>query len=318
MARPQVGICSEPNLHGLYMMFNALDGKETLIRQALAKLPRMFDEYAEQFSESVVSGVVAIGTHYWDIIYPNSRPKLLKPFPSMESEDRSAPTAAFDLFVQIRSDRADVNHIVGTQLCHLLDGCVDLVEQVKGFRFLDGRDLTGFVDGTENPRGPHRREVALVGAQDDDEMFVAGSYLHIQRYRHDMKKWNKMVVKDQEDVIGRSKIDNIEYSSDVKPLTSHVKRTGLKDADGNSIEIMRQSMPYGHMKAQGLYFISCCHTPENFEIMLRSMIYGDGHGHHDHLLNYTEAETGAAFFAPSINYLQAEGEMLAPSASLSE
>jgi putative iron-dependent peroxidase len=76
------------------------------------------------------------------------------------------------------------------------------------------------------------------------------------------------------------------------------------DDHGQPMEILRQSMPYGHLKLQGLFFMSCCKTPEYFEKILRSMIKGDEQGNSDALLNFTEAETGAAFFAPSRTFLQ--------------
>ena len=303
MAREQFGICAEPNLHGTYLIFNALDDNNAFIRQALSRIPVMFDHYADRFSEANLNGVVAIGAAYWDELIPEARPKHLTPFPMLQSDDRIAPATSGDLYIEIRSDRADVNHIVSTKVVELLGDSVELIEQTRAFRYLDGRDLTGFVDGTENPQGMRRREVALVTEQQDSD-FAGGSYLHIQRYRHNMKLWNMLKEKAQEDVFGRTKVENIEYASADKPLTAHTKRTALKDDDGNSIEILRQSMPYGDMKTQGLFFVSYCHSPEAFTIMLKSMIQGDGNGHFDHMLKYTEAQTGVAFFAPSLNLLK--------------
>ncbi len=302
MAREQFGICAEPSLHGYYLLFNALDDKDDHIRKALSRLPALFDKYADRFSESNLTGVVAIGANYWDEIYPAARPKSLKAFSEISCDDRIAPSVNYDLYIEVRSDRADVNHIVAGKVCALLADSVELIEQVRGFRFLDGRDLTGFVDGTENPRGRHRRHVALISDEADAD-FAAGSYLHIQRYRHNLNLWNRLEVKEQEDVFARTKIDNEEYTSENKPETSHIKRANIKDEDGNSIEIVRQSMPYGDMKLQGLFFVSYCRSPEPFELMLKSMIVGDEHGNFDHMLKYTQAETGAAFFAPSLNIL---------------
>lgn len=302
MAREQFGICAEPNLHGTYLLFNALDDKNAFIRAAISRLPKLFDNYAEQFSEANLIGVVAIGDAYWDEFYPLARPALLAPFPAMNSGDRVAPISSHDIYIEIRSDRADVNHIVSSKVCELFGDSVELIEQVQAFRFLDGRDLTGFVDGTENPQGLHRREVALVKAEQDNN-FAGGSYLHTQRYQHNLKLWGALAEHEQEDVYGRTKLDNIEYESADKPLTAHTKRTSLKDESGNSIEIVRQSMPYGDMKRKGLFFVSYCHSPKPFEIMLNSMIHGDGHGNSDHLLKYTQAETGSAFFAPSLSFL---------------
>ena len=304
MAREQFGICAEPNLHGNYLLFNALDDKNAFIRAAISRLPKLFDNYSDQFSEANLIGVVAIGEAYWDEFYPQARPALLTPFPAMHSDDRVAPTNSYDIYIEIRSDRADVNHIVSTKVCQLLGDSVELIEQVQAFRFLDGRDLTGFVDGTENPQGLHRREVALVKDQDDIN-FAGGSYLHIQRYQHNLTLWDSLAEHEQEEVYGRTKLDNVEYDSDDKALTAHTKRTSLKDEQGKSIEIVRQSMPYGDMKRKGLFFVSYCQSPKPFEMMLKSMIYGDGDGNSDHLLKYTQAETGSAFFAPSLTFIAA-------------
>ena len=185
----------------------------------------------------------------------------------------------------------------------LLAGLVELAEEVRGFRNLDCRDLTGFVDGTENPQDEHRAEVALAA----DGEFAGGSYIHVQRWVHAMSDWEKLAQKEQEDIIGRTKPDNIEYESAAKPLTAHIKRVNLKTPKGESMEILRQSMPWGTMTEQGLYFISCCRTPQHFNAMLASMYKGEG-SHFDHLLRFTRAVTGAAFFAPSIDFLVAQGK----------
>lgn len=307
MAREQFGVCAEPSLHGSYLFFNALEGKNSYLRTALSKLPEMTENYADQFSEANLTTVVAIGANYWDEFHPEARPKSLAPFPMMNDDDRIAPSTNFDLYIEIRSDRVDVNHIVSLKVCELLSGSVELIEQTKCFRFLDGRDLTGFVDGTENPQGFKRREVALVQDEQDSD-FAGGSYLHVQRYHHNMALWNNLPLKEQEDTIGRTKRDNIEYASEDKPMTAHVKVVNLKDDEGKSMEILRQSMPYGDVKEQGLLFVSYCNTPDHFTQMLSAMIKASAHGHFDHLLKYTQAETGAAFFAPSINFLQALAE----------
>lgn len=302
MAREQFGVCAEPNLHGNYLLFNVLDNKNAFVRAAISRLPQLFDNYAEQFSEANLIGVVAIGEAYWNEFYPAGRPAHLKAFPSMKSGDRVAPSTHYDVYVEIRSDRADVNHIVSSKVCLLFGDSVELMEQVQAFRFLDGRDLTGFVDGTENPQGLHRRTVALV-KEDDDEEFAGGSYLHTQRYQHNLSLWDTLSQHEQEEVYGRSKFDNLEYHPADKAPTAHTKRTSLKDKHGNAVEIVRQSMPYGDMKRKGLFFVSYCHSPKPFTAILQSMVYGDTEGNHDELLKYTQAETGSAFFAPSLTFL---------------
>ena len=300
--KAQVGICAEPNLHALYLMFNRT-GDATELAARLAKLPVLWDAVSADFPEAGFSGLVAVGADGWDAIYSMARPPQFRPFMAQEANGQQAPNTPFDLFVQLRADRVDVLHHAGQRVMALLAGLVELAEEVNGFRNLDCRDLTGFVDGTENPQDAHRAEVALLEGGE----FAGGSYLHVQRWVHALCDWEKLALKEQEDIIGRTKVDNIEYESADKPLTSHIKRVNLKTPKGESMEILRQSMPWGTMREQGLYFISCCHTPQHFNAMLASMYKGEG-SHFDHLLRFTRAVTGAAFFAPSIDFLVAQGK----------
>ena len=306
MTQAQKGICAEPNLHALYLTFTVVDDDVQAMRVKLARILELFTHFDEEYYEAMVSGVLAIGTNYWYELYPDIIPKELAPFPAMHCDDRSAPSSPGDLFIQIKADRMDICHAIGSEIMQLLKVHVDLYEEVKGFRYLDGRDLTGFVDGTENPRGMRKFDVALVG--DDDPDFAGGSYIHVQRYRHNMTKWQLLAVSKQEDVIGRTKADNVEYASDKKAAFSHTKRTSLKDESGKSIEMLRQSMPYGDMSVQGLYFVSCACSCEPFTKMLKSMIFGDDKGVYDKLLDYTAAETGGAFFAPSTTFIKQQAK----------
>ncbi|MGL5358558.1 MAG: Dyp-type peroxidase [Shewanella sp.] len=301
MPREQLGVCAEGNLHSIYLMFNANDNVESQLRPCVANVAQYIYELTDQYSDSAFNGFVAIGANYWDNLYPDARPEMLKPFPAMQVGSREAPAIEYDLFVHIRCDRYDILHLVANEISQMFEDLVELVEEDRGFRFMDSRDLTGFVDGTENPKGRHRQEVALVG--DEDPKFRGGSYVHVQKYAHNLSKWHRLPVKKQEDVIGRTKQDNIEYASVDKPLTSHIKRVNLKDASGKSMEILRQSMPFGSIKQQGLMFIANCRTPEHFEKMLHSMVYGDGEGHHDHLMHFTSALSGSSFFAPALDFM---------------
>jgi putative iron-dependent peroxidase len=306
MTQAQKGICAEPNLHAIYLTFTVVDDDAQAMRVKLAHILDLFAHFDEEYYEAMVSGVVAIGINYWYELYPDIIPKEMVPFPVMHCDDRSAPSSPGDLFIQIKADRMDICHAIGTEVIQLLKLHVDLYEEIRGFRYLDGRDLTGFVDGTENPRGMHKFDVAVVGNNDLD--FAGGSYIHVQRYRHNMTKWQLLPVPKQEDVIGRTKTDNIEYASDKKAAFSHTYRTNLKDESGNNIEMLRQNMPYGDMSVQGLYFVSCASSPEPFTKMLKSMIFGDEEGNYDRLLDYTTAETGGAFFAPSITFIKQQAK----------
>lgn len=302
---PQAGICAEPNLHAYYLMFDIKPDGFAAVRAALAELPALWLTLQQEYSNAAFSGLVAVGNEAWDELYPAARPAELAPFPAQQEGQRIAPETPFDLFFQLRADRLDVAYLAVQRVMALLAGKVELKDERQGFRYLDGRDMTGFVDGTENPAGEHKAEVALVS----EGRFVDGSYLHVQRYKHKMARWQRLAVKAQEDVYGRTKVDNIEYESAHKAPTAHTRRTSLKDAAGSSMEILRQSMPWGTAAEQGLVFVSCCNTSLHFTRMLDNMFQPDDRGHFDHLTLFTQAETGAAFFAPSQEWLVAEGDL---------
>ena len=306
MAREQWGICSEANLHGLHLFFNSHEGYEPAIREALSQLPAIFEEINEQFSEAMFSGVVGVGANFWSELYPDKKPDGLKPFPSMHHEDRHMPAVPIDLYFQLRSDRHDVNYIASRRLLNLFGEMIELIEQVPCFRYLDGRDLTGFVKGHGNAKGRKRRDVALIS---EPGPFMNGSYLHVQRYRHHINRWQGISTEEQELIIGRLKKENIAVPREDLPETAHSFRARCFDQDSKPIELLRQSMPYGNLTTQGLLFVSYCAKPDNFERILANMVFGSDEGNYDHLLNYTTAETGAAFFAPSIDYLINQGNL---------
>lgn len=305
----QSGILAAANSDAIFATFNVTAQPQSLkqLRQVLAGIPALETDYRTRFAGADIHITVAIGAAFWDRYCPGQRPRALCAFPAMVDGDRQAPETPADLLLHIRAERHDLNYEIINRLVQQLGNSVSVLEEVHGFRYLDSRDLTGFVDGTENPEGEQRAIVALVG--DEDAVFKGGSYLHLQRYEHDMTAWNAVSIKQQEDIIGRTKADNVEYASAEKPVFAHTRRTSLKDSDGQSLEILRHSMPYGNLQRRGLMFAAFGRSPEPFTRMLASMVKGDSEGHTDHLLKYTRAVTGQAFFAPSVAVLQAQGEV---------
>ena len=300
MTQPQKGICAEPNLHAQYLLLNVVDDDGDAVRDKLARVLDIFEHFETEHYEAMVTGIVAIGTGYWNDIYPGLIPTELTPFPDMQCEDRCAPTMPCDIFIQIRADRLDICHAIGIEVMDLLRLHVELVEQIRGFRYLDGRDLNGYIYASENPRGMKRREVAIVGEEDPD--FIGGSYIHIQRYRHDLRRWNSLSIRQQEQVMGTTKEHNLV--SPEQSESSHSVRGSCVMPESGEVGLIKQGMPYGDMLSQGLFFVSCSASSRPFKAMLHSQIYGNGEGDYDRWLDFTSAETGAAFFAPSIAFIR--------------
>ena len=261
MSTPQSGITPEANTDACFLVLNIRQDAESLeqIKKACAKIPQLTRDLSEQYPEARLSSTLSIGSKAWDILYKSNKPALLTPFKSLTEGNRVAPATPGDLLLHIRSNRRDVNFILLYRAMDHFGQSVEIQEDETGFRYLDNRDLTGFVDGTENPQGESRASVTLVG--DEDNAFSGGCYTHTQKWVHKFNQWDKLAVSDQEKVIGRTKKDDIEFSDEEKAPTAHVKRSNVKNSEGKKMEILRHSMPYGNAAEGGLYFVSYCRTP---------------------------------------------------------
>lgn len=298
----QSGITAAANSDALFITLKVLPHKQNIIKAQLNHALEIISHFQQVHATSSPHAVIAIGSEFWQKLDEKSQPKELCPFPNIDSTP-STPVTPVDLLLHIRSNRRDLTYLLAKNVMELLSHSVELVEEVTCFKYLDNRDLTGFVDGTENPEGKHRADVALVNKEDDAE-FANGSYIHLQRFVHNLNNWQALPVNEQEDIMGRTKEENIEYKSQDKPLTAHTKRASAKGSQGEGLEILRHSMPYASLSEAGLLFASYCSSPINFSKMLENMMLGDGSGHTDKLMDYTKAVTGQAFFAPSISWFE--------------
>lgn len=300
MSEPQKGVCAEPNLHALYLLLNVTDDDAQAVRAKLARLLELFDHYEEEYYEAMVTGLIGIGCGYWQELYPGPIPTELSAFPDVQCEDRSAPALQTDLFIQIRTDRLDVSHAMGIDVMDLMRLHVELVESVSGFRYLDGRDLNGFVYAADNPRGMKRREVAII--DENIPVFGGGSYIHTQRFRHDLRRWNALSERQQEQVMGVTREHNLPSAE--QSASSHVVRATAQGLNDDLPQLLLQGMPYGDMSHQGLFSVTCSASSRVFKDRLYSQIVGTSEGDYDRWLDFTSAETGGAYFAPSIQFIK--------------
>jgi putative iron-dependent peroxidase len=185
-----------------------------------------------------------------------------------------------------------------------LGEAVSAVDEVQGFRYFDDRDLLGFVDGTENPRGESLIEAAVIG--DEDAAFTGGSYVIVQKYLHDLNGWNALSTETQERIIGRTKLANVELDDSTKPTSAHNALTTIAE-NGKEFQIVRDNMPFGRAGTGefGTYFIGYCRTPRVTEQMIENMFVGRPPGNYDRLLDFSRAVTGTLFFVPSATFLEA-------------
>lgn len=250
-----------------------------------------------------LSAVVSIGSDAWDQLFAGPRPAELHPFVELTGPRHHAPATAGDLLFHIRAETMDVCFELAGRILKAMPGALTVVDEVHGFRFFDNRDLLGFVDGTENPSGPIALDATTIG--DEDPGFAGSSYVHVQKYVHDMTAWESLSVTEQERVIGRTKLEDIELGDDEKPANSHVALNVITDEDGTERKILRHNMPFGELGTAefGTYYIAYSRTPQVTELMLRNMFLGDPPGNTDRILDFSTAVTGGMFFSPTIDFL---------------
>ena len=251
-----------------------------------------------------LSCVTSFGAAAWDrLAGAGPRPAGLHPFQEIVAGPRHAVATPGDVLFHIRAARMDLCFELATQIMTRLDGAVTVADEVHGFRYFDERDLLGFVDGTENPTGAAAARATLIGAEDPE--FAGGSYVIVQKYLHDLAGWNALPAEEQEKIIGRQKLSDIELADDVKPTSAHNALTTIT-VDGEEVDILRDNMPFGSVGdgEYGTYFIGYARSPATIEQMLVNMFAGSPEGNYDRLLDFSRAVTGNLFFVPSVPLLE--------------
>ncbi len=258
-------------------------------------------------SEANLTCVVGFGSQYWDRFRPPGapRPARLHPFRGVRGSPHDAPATPGDVLFHIRANRRDLVFELTRQLVKALGTDVQVEDHTVGFRYFDSRDLLGFVDGTENPTGRAAIEAAIIDAGSEPD-FAGGSYVIVQKYVHDLDAWGALSTEEQEHVIGRTKLDDIELADDIQPSNSHVTLNTIVDEHGVEHDIVRDNMAFGDPGAgeYGTYYIAYAADPAITLLMLERMFVGAPAGNYDHILDVSTAVTGTLFFVPSLDLLE--------------
>lgn len=294
MSVVQTAILPEAEPFAQYTLLK-VNSNEAQVLSELQALPAFVDELNQKQPGANLVLSISFSHQFWTKL-DHTMPDELVAFKPLGEGNVTAPASDVDVLIHCHSQRPDLHFYVLRKFISSVETSVDIVDETNGFRYLDSRDMTDFVDGTENPDGEQRRDVAII----PEGEFTGGSYVMVQRFIHNLPAWNRLNISAQEKVVGRTKPDSIEL--DDVPAQSHVGRVDIKE-EGKGLKIVRHSLPYGTVSGDhGLLFIAYCKTIHNFDAMLESM-YGETDGKTDQLLRFTHAVTGAYFFAPSQNML---------------
>lgn len=289
MSRHQPGIFADGSSHHIFLEFTVLDAPTRLPCGPLASNPLV-----------VGSEVVALGPKLAASLAYVRPPAGLHGFSAISGKDGfAAPATQHDLFVWLHGEQRDELFARALAWRDALVQVATIAREDHGFRFRDGRDLTGFVDGTANPTADARLDAALVGEGDH----AGGSFVLAQRWVHDLAGFAALAEVDQERVIGRTKPDSIELTGDTMPKDSHVSRTDII-RHGWAVKIYRRSTPVGGIRDPGLYFLAFSAELDRFDWLLQSMFGLADDGRRDRLLGYSRPVSGSYFYAPPLETLR--------------
>lgn len=274
---------------------------EVTVRGLCADLSSLLRGVGFRDLQGELSCVMAFGSQAWDRLFGAPRPKDLHPFREIRGVHTAVSTPG-DILFHLRAASMDLCFELATHIMARLAGAVTTADEVHGFKFFDDRDLIGFVDGTENPVNQAAEAATLIG--DEDAGFAGSSYVIVQKYLHDTVGWNKLAVEEQENIIGRHKLSDIEQRDADKKPYAHNVLTNIED-NGEQLQILRDNMPFGAIgKGEfGTYFIGYARSPSRIERMLQNMFVGNPPGNYDHLLDFSRAVTGCLFFVPTADFL---------------
>lgn len=296
MSQPQTAIIPEICNAAIFIEADIAPEANEHIKTACKRSLEVLAELQKQYPDAVLGLTTAFGSEAWASFGHSEEGREVKPFHPLGGG--LAPATQHDIMFHIQSLRPDVNFTLAMKLLDIFGSSIKVADETHGFRWIENRGLDGFVDGTENPHGDEK--IRAIATVPDGQPDAGGSYVLLQKYRHDLKKWDRVSLADQEAAVGRTKKSDEEFSKDVRLPDSHLGRVNLKE-NGVGLKIVRRSLPYGTASGEhGLMFIAYCATLHNIEAQLLSM-FGDTDGKIDLLLKYVStAVSGAYYYAPPV------------------
>ena len=242
-----------------------------------------------------VNLVAGFRPELWRMLRPKEHPAKLTGFERdlVGAGGYTMPATQHDLVLWFAGPALDVVFDEARSAVLAVSNVATVAEETVGWPYRRDRDLTGFIDGIENPTLVEAPGVATIPAGDPG---AGGSVLLLQKWRHDAARWEALRPREQERVIGRAKPDGTEL--DPKPPTSHVAKTD-QDVFG---KIFRRNLPYGNVTDHGTMFVGFCREQAPLEKMLESMV-GLLDGTRDALTDHSQPRTGAYYFVPCVEAL---------------
>jgi len=291
MRTPQGGIFALGTASHAYLEFDALPAASR--GDVVAAIASLREPRTTMGGVNLVAG---FRPSLWAEVVPDDAPANVRDFDDdmVGADGYVMPATQHDAVLWLSGVAYDVVFEIARKAIAELRSLVTVAEETSSWPYMHDRDLTGFIDGTENPSLIDAPEFALVPS---GETGAAGTVLLLQKWEHDAALWESLSVAEQERVIGRLKSDSTEIED--KADDSHVASTD-QDSFG---KIFRRNMPYGTVTDHGTMFVGFSADQKRLSDMLESMA-GIGGGSRDALTRYTRVLTGAYYFVPAADSLR--------------
>lgn len=291
MPTPQPGIFALGTAAHTYLEFDATDPSPRRLADAVARL------HEPRTTIGGVNFVIGFRPQLWRELAPGDCPADMDGFDTAVAGDQefTMPATQHDLLLWISGSAYDVVFGIARNAITTLRPAARLASELTGWPYQHDRDLTGFIDGTENPTLADAGEVATVPA---GQPGAGGSVLLLQQWRHDTTSWEALTVDEQQQIMGRTKPDSVEVAD--KPADSHIARTDQDELG----KIFRRNMPYGSVSVHGTIFVGLSADQRRLHRMLERMA-GRGGEPRDALTRYTTPVTGSYYFVPAMQSVRA-------------
>jgi putative iron-dependent peroxidase len=269
---------------------------------ALTMINRIASLRAPSITTGGVNLVIGFRPETWSAVAPDHSPAQVTGFnqPLQGTGGYVMPASQHDLFLWVAGHAYERVFDAARAAIAALKEAAVLVDETDGWTYKDNRDLTGFIDGTENPSLVIAPEIALIP---EGTSGAAGSVLLVQKWLHAADAWEALSTEAQEKAIGHTKPDSLELPEAVRGAQSHVSRTVIEE-NGEEQKIFRRNTAFGTPSSHGTMFIGFCAEQRILTRMLERMA-GAEDGIRDALTSYATALTGAYYFVPSIQALRA-------------
>ncbi|KAK7469770.1 hypothetical protein BaRGS_00036197 [Batillaria attramentaria] len=298
----QPSVFSQGKNHALYLWINL---KPTANSREIARTVSKLQQYVDQVADpkmrdeddEVLAGV-GFGPNFYAQVAGKTKEGFVYPY--RKGALGEMPSSGGDVFVHAKSNEASkLFELCQVLLSKIPKDSIENYEDIYSFVYRNGRDLSGFIDGTENAADEDdRREVAV-------EKTTGGSYVITQKWIHDLNVINTEKDKTLEGWVGRTRADSVELPR--KSISSHVARMtgGNGFQQPKPFQIVRQSMPFGTLSGDaGLFFIGYAASPRNHEFMLDRMVGAGGDGHSDDIMRLSKNVKGTYWYFPGVAELK--------------